>query len=294
MSQFRYNTSGFWYKGNTHVYSCCSCGKKSFLELAQAYTFADYDFLYRTDEFVLSDVEGDEENYPLLWLDGVEISGEDSQGAKYHIVCLGEIDEVRRDMDFVGAIETVKMKGGLLILAHPFCTGNTFDEALRWGLDGVEVYNHTCHWINGKGDGIAHWNAMLERFPNTLAFSADCASFQINEFCWNGGWVMANAHHLSKETIQNAITSGNFYSTTGPQFKIIEYREPRVYLKTSPVQFIRLVGPEAKGECFGNFEGNPITQADFKIRPEEWPYAYIELEDRRGRRAWTNPLFVSA
>ena len=34
------------------------------------------------------------------------------------------------------------------------------------------------------------------------------------------------------------------------------------------------------------------TKATFEV-PDDWGYAYIELEDYMGRRAWTNPLFVT-
>ena len=35
-----------------------------------------------------------------------------------------------------------------------------------------------------------------------------------------------------------------------------------------------------------------ITEASFEI-PEEWDYAYLEIEDRFGKRAWTNSLFYT-
>jgi hypothetical protein len=34
-----------------------------------------------------------------------------------------------------------------------------------------------------------------------------------------------------------------------------------------------------------------LTGAVFEI-PRNWPYAYLEIEDEQGRRAWTNPLFI--
>jgi hypothetical protein len=41
----------------------------------------------------------------------------------------------------------------------------------------------------------------------------------------------------------------------------------------------------------GSFEGQVFEQAEFAI-PEDWGYAYLEIEDQRGKRAWTNPLFL--
>ena len=74
-----------------------------------------------------------------------------------------------------------RAQAGIVILAHPHWTGNTIEDAVRWHFDGVEVYNHVCQWINGKSDGAIHWSAMLERFPDTLAFAAD-GSFWFTDF----------------------------------------------------------------------------------------------------------------
>ena len=77
ISTFRYTTTGTWYKGNTHLHSTASDGGWTFAELAQAYAGAGYDFLFRTDHWVCSDVAADSDDYPLLWLDGIELDGRD-------------------------------------------------------------------------------------------------------------------------------------------------------------------------------------------------------------------------
>ena len=90
-----------------------------------------------------------------------------------------------------------------------------------------------------------------------------------------------------------AIRAGNFYSTCGPEFTSIEYADGEVTVQTSPVQFVRLVGPASKGARMGSFDGQTRQDATFEI-PADWPYAYIEIEDVRGRWAWTNALFVES
>ncbi len=88
-----------------------------------------------------------------------------------------------------------------------------------------------------------------------------------------------------------AIRAGNFYSTCGPEFHDIAHEGDRVTIKTSPVQFVRLVGPAYLGTRVGSFDGPLLSEASFTI-PQEWPYAVLEIEDNQRRRAWTNPLFV--
>jgi hypothetical protein len=290
---FRYETTGNWYKGNTHVHTTASDGGKTPAEVAALYAAAGYDFLYRTDHWAASNVTAEGDVAPLLWLDGVELDGTDEAGADYHVVCLGRVRGLDRAMGLERAMQAARRQGAMLVLAHPHWVGNSLDDALRHRFDGVEVYNHVCHWLNGKGAGGVYWSAMLRRQAGTLAFAVDDAHLRPEHPGWNGGWIVANASQRSPEAIQRAIRAGHFYSTCGPEFHSIAGDDRRVEVRTSPVQFLRLVGPAWHGARVGSFEGETFTAAAFDI-PPGWPYAYLEIEDTQGRRAWTNPLLRPA
>jgi hypothetical protein len=290
MNSFRYTTTGHWYKGNTHIHSTSSDGGKDFAELAHMYSEQGYQFLFHTDHWVLSDVSADATQHPLLFLDGIELDGCDHGGSYYHVVCLGAFAGIDSKKGFVAAMESARAQGGFLILAHPHWTGNSMEDALRWRFHGVEVYNHVCRWLNGKSDGAVHWNAMLQRFPDTLAFAVDDAHICPEHPGWDGGWIMVNAPTLSRDSIMAAIRAGNFYSSCGPEFHSIEHNDHKVTLRTSPVQFVRLVGAGARGCRVGSFDGQTMTQVTLDI-PQDWSYVYAEVEDSQGRRAWTNTLF---
>ena len=233
----------------------------------------------------------DEAAYPLVWLDGIELDGADASGAEYHVVALGTLRGIEREMGLTRAMELARAQGGLLILAHPHWMGNTLEDALRWRFDGVEVYNHVCRWLNGKGDGGPYWHAMLAQAPNTLGFAADDAHLVAAHPGWNGGWVMVNAEECTPGAILAALRAGNFYASCGPTFEAIEWDGERVRLRCSPVQVARLVGPKWHGERVGAFDGTLVREASFAI-PAGWEYAYLEIEDEGGRRAWSNPLFI--
>ena len=286
---FRYDTTGDWYKGNIHIHTTASDGGKTCAELAQMYAHAGYDFLVRTDHWVASDVGADPPDDHLLWLDGIELDGCDYGGSTYHVVCLGTFAGLTPEMGLVAALEVARAQSGLLILAHPHWTGNSLEDALRFNFHGVEIYNHVCHWLNGKDNGAVHWNTMLQRFPNTLGFAVDDAHIRPEHPGWNGGWIVVNAPRLSREAIYAAIHTGNFYSSCGPEIHAIAHDGASVTVKTSPVQFVRLAGPASLGIRIGSFEGKLLTEATLEL-PRDWAYAYLEVEDAQGRRAWTNPL----
>jgi len=105
---------------------------------------------------------------------------------------------------------------------------------------------------------------------------------------------MVNAQERTHAAIQAALREGNYYSSAGPKFHSITCEGNRVRVETSPVQFIKLVGPAKRGHgrAIGMLEdANPITSAEFDV-PTDWPYAYIEIQDLQNRCAWTNNLFI--
>jgi len=290
MSVFRYRLDGAWYKGNTHLHTTLSDGGTTPEDAARMYAEAGYDFLVRTDHRLASDVDAEGAEWPLLWLNGIELDGSDGHSS-FHVVCIGGFQQITHEMGLVAAMQAARDQGGLLILAHPYWSGNSIDDALRHDFDGVEVYNHVCRWLNGKGAGGVFWDAMLGRCPSTVGLAVDDAHISAAHPGWDGGWIMVNAAACTREAITDAIRTGNFYSSCGPEFHSIEVAEGAVAIRTSPVQFVRLVGPASRGARMGSFEGKLVTEAQLEFAGD-WPHMRIEIEDERGRRAWTNPLFV--
>lgn len=291
MAKFRYDTSGEWLKGNAHVHTTYSDGGRTPDQLAAMYAAAGYDFLARTDHWVASDVAREDDGRPLIWLDGVELDGTDDQDSFYHVLALGRFKRLRREMGLTAAMDAIRDQGGLLVLAHPHWTGNTLAEAERHRFDGVEAYNHVCRWLNGKSDGFVYWDRMLEERPNTLGLAVDDAHVRPEHPGWDGGWIVVNVQERTREAIFEAIRAGNFFSTCGPEFRDIRLDGGAVRVRTSRVAFIRLVGPRYLGARIGSFQGDTYTEAEFRI-PDDWGAVRLEIEDRAGRRAWTNPLFV--
>jgi hypothetical protein len=289
--RFRYDVPGRWLKGNTHVHTTASDGGKSLAELTTLYAGAGYDFLCCTDHWVASHREAFPAAEPLLWLEGVELDGRDEQESFYHIVCLGRFEGLVEHMGLARGLEAARRQGAYTILAHPHWSGNSFAEALRYRFDGVEIYNHQCRWLNGKGDGTVHWNAMLAARREVVGLAVDDAHIRPDHPGWNGGWISVLAPERTEAAILAALRAGTFYSSCGPRFDRITWDGARVRVETSAVSFIRLVGPGREGARIGSFDGQRLDGAELVV-PLDWPYVYVEIEDDRRRRAWTNPLFV--
>jgi hypothetical protein len=226
-------------------------------------------------------------------LDGIELDGKDDQGSYYHVVCIGGVNGISKDMLLMKALEKARSQGSFLIWAHPHWSGNTVADGLRHSFHGLEVYNHFPEMAIGKGNGAFHWDSALEQNPDMLGLATDDNHFVEGYPPQEGGWIMVNSPELSHEAIMASIHKGNFYSSSGPDFKSIYIEKGnRVVAETSPIVHARLVGPATLGKWKAEANKRSVTDTHFRI-PDDWPFARLEIEDAFGRKAWSNPLLKS-
>jgi hypothetical protein len=290
-SRFRYDGLTHWWKGNLHVHSTRSDGGKTPAELAALYADAGYDFIVLADHWVAGCPDDPPHHSPLAVLDGVELDGDDSTGANFHVVCIGCRGGIERAMGLEAAMAEARRQGAVLVLAHPLWTGNTAEDALRHGFDGVEVFNNVTEWLNGKGSGAFYWDRMLDRRPDVFGSAVDDAHINPNHPLWDGGWVHVDAPEPTPEALIAAIRDGRFVSSRGPVIRSLSAQDRMVTVSCSPATFIRLVGPATLGQRLAALDGPPLTEGVFTV-PDDWAHARIEIEDEAGHKAWTNALFV--
>ncbi len=100
-----------------------------------------------------------------------------------------------------------------------------------------------------------------------------------------------------------ALRSGRFYGSPGPKIRDVTIEEASITVRCSPVRSVRVRSGPWDGCAvnadlgMGNWRGEArerdadglITGARFEF-PEFWRWARVEVEDERGRRAWSNPF----
>ena len=288
--RFRYDCSGKWFKGNVHMHTSRSDGRLNLAEAARYYAERGYDFLSITDHRVPFVKAQSDEQLPIMILDGIELDGIDDEGSGYHAVCIGGVDGISKDMPLMESFKKARSQGSFLIWAHPHASNNTVAEGLRHNFHGLEVYNHIAELGLGKGYGAYHWDSILRQQPDMLGLATDDNHFFDGYPSQVGGWIMVNAPELSLEAIMTSIRRGNFYSSSGPDFKVIYIEKGnRVVAETSPIVHARLVGPGGAGKWKAEADLRNVTETHFRI-PDDWSFARLEIGDGFGRKAWSNPL----
>lgn len=105
------------------------------------------------------------------------------------------------------------------------------------------------------------------------------------------GWVMVNSEN-NINAILAALKNGAFYSSCGPEIRDFYVNdEGKAVVECSPCRFIAFCYGRFPTQMYRNADGL-ITRAEFKV-PEYFSYIRATMVDETGRRAWTNPIFLS-
>jgi predicted metal-dependent phosphoesterase TrpH len=294
-----------WLRCALHAHTTNSDGELTPDELVTHYERKGFDVLAITDHWVRSDAPSTD---GLLVIPGSELSYVVPDEADGHLLAYG-IDEdplefVRRRPDLAAAAGWVREHAGVAYLAHPYWTGTTVGGlALGADIAGLEIYNAGCELEVGRGLSTVHWDELLERGGRCLGIATDDSHHADVDsgFAWT--WTLVAER--SPAAVLAALASGAFYSSTGPVIHELHVADGRVDVRCSPCARATLctgrrrgssvsAGPSGycyRGEVVEESEDGLIVRAHLD-RPQGAPYGRLELVDDRGRRAWTNPLWI--
>ncbi len=102
----------------------------------------------------------------------------------------------------------------------------------------------------------------------------------------------------------DALRTGCFYGSTGPRITALTAGDGSVEVRCDPCRSVTVVfgvssgaavhsgrlGYRYNGEIVETTPDGSITAARLNL-PEAAPYARVEVTDRHGAKAWTNPIW---
>ncbi len=299
MNQLPFRKPGQFYRGNLHTHSTVSDGELSPEEVVAAYRAQGYDFLALTDHFLpqydfrITDTRAFR-NAQFTTLLGAELHApQTSAGRLWHIVAVGlPLDFAPPAPDETGPALAARAAaaGAFVGIAHPAWYMLTLDDGLSIeAAHAVEVFNATAVWDNDRGDGWYLCDSMLRQGKRMLAYAADDAHFSIRpDTCV--AWVQVRAEELSPEAILEALKSGAFYSSQGPQIDDVDVDDRRVAVRCTPARAVFVSGPDERAQ---RHLGQAITGCEFPMHQlRDLPYIRVTVVDDAGRKAWTNPIWL--
>ncbi|MFF7730580.1 CehA/McbA family metallohydrolase [Streptomyces sp. NPDC008001] len=318
-----------WYRGDNHLHSIYSDGKRTPAEIAAAARAAGLDWITTTEHNTTS-AHGAWEG---LWGDDLLIlTGEEVTTRNGHVVALGTDPGVfvdwryrARDHAFPRFARAIHRAGGLVVPAHPYatCVGCNWKFGFE-DADAVEVWNGPYtpddemaiaawdamlvssvrdggRWLPAMGNSDAHREPQVVGLPQTVVL-ADGLSRQALQAGIRAGrsWI---AESSSVRLSFGAVGGGRgAHAGIGERLRVASGAEVTVRLEVSGV-------PEGCTASFVTDQGRLFTTPLAKAGAVEWrttpsQAAYVRAEVRRPAAdggasgvpgpmvAMTNPVFL--
>lgn len=284
-----FREDGIWRKGNLHTHTTLSDGQRSVEESAALYRAAGYEFIAITDHHKChpgGEAEG------LLLLAGVELHNNSFRQPRrcYHITGIGiqQPVEMEPNGDPQEMIRRIKEAGGFVTLAHPAWSLMTYEEvdALE-GLDAIEIWNGVSGVYSGRGDSSAYLDVLAARGKLMPMTAVDDTHYYQGDLY--SGFVRVKIRECTREAILEALRTGQFYASQGPELHQITVEEGRITAETSPLKKIVFYSDSfyAPGRTVEAPEGGFLTEASYT--PSRWDHVVrVEGVDAEGKRVWSN------
>ncbi len=292
---------GRWLKGNTHTHTTCSDGQLSPRQVADWYREAGYDFLFLTEHEdklaspqALPDFVGLSAD-DFLVLPGIELRLQMPSGQSPHLVALGTARTGlwRPTWSLSDAAQFALDEGGVPVIGHPYWSGLTYQDIDQAdNVVAVEVFNTVCQVASAKGFARGHWDYLLAEGVAIHGLAADDAHWGCQVPDYGQGWIMVKVKEFSQEGILQALHTGQFYATCGPEFRSVSRDGDEVVVETSPVQRINFITYNGHSSV-EHAAGDQLLTSARRPLSSFRKFLRIECVDRQGRFAWTNALMFT-
>jgi len=309
---------GNWYKGNLHMHTTMSDGDLTPEEAIERYRKAGYDFIALTDH---RQENPDWQDDDFLVLTGAEYDTGDPASSMpvYHILGIGmeRIPELRYRESYESRrpwppaqeiINAIRAAGGLAVLAHPAWSVMDPEEMLSLhGFSAAEIYNTNSGLPNhpGRADSSLYFDIWAKNGKLVNAMAGDDSHSYTGEECRS--WIMLNAPDLTERAVMEALHSGDYYSTQGPQIYDLELEDEQisiefsddvetvVFMSNSPWGWNNVQTFDPARSTFASYRhaaaGKRVHTANYVAGRQE-RYVRVELIGRNGEKAWTSPFAV--
>ena len=212
-----------------------------------------------------------------------------------HLVKPGEPIERSMTHEGINALVARAHELGFLVsLNHPNWSLITAEDYLGYdGFDFIEVHNTGCV-RSGHHTDEAAYNDLMKSGKKIFCIATDdnhnTGGFEGVRTDSFGGWTMIAADKLGYSEIMNALESGDFYATTGPEiYSIIlddSGEESIIKVECSPASRAYLITQGRRNARFFNEDDSPFTEATFKLYPHDCRFR-IRIDDGKGNSAWS-------
>jgi len=287
-----YRGKGRWWKVGFHAHTTNSDGRGTPEQVADRYGKLGFDALVITDHEYVTRLP-DRVRRPLV-IPAAEIWGWPD------VVYLGAKETGKLRLWGAGLqplLNLMRRRGGLPVISHPAWSGISSAElAGARGYVGIEIYSHSKINSSGKTLSTETWDHLLAAGRKAWGFASDDSHGAGRGSFAGKGFLWVKAPALTVRALLAAIKRGSFCASQGPGIFDVRAGKSGMEIKTTPgVRAYCVSAGEGGGGCLAAPPGKTRTRWRFQFsvkRITVQRYVRFEVLDSRGRRAWTNPLFI--
>ncbi|MBA2278172.1 MAG: CehA/McbA family metallohydrolase [Chloroflexia bacterium] len=295
MRNLPFDKPGRFYRGNLHAHSTRSDGLLAPEEVVAAYRERGYDFVAVTDHFMERFRFPVTDTRPMrtdgfTTLLGAELHGQGLRnGGLWHIVAVGlpvDFGPQTRDENGPEMAARAHAIGAFVSIAHPARNGVTMHDVNTIAdFDAIEVHNEGHTNDSDRGNGWMLADALATSGKRFSTIAADDAHFKDRPDRF-GGWVQVRSETLEPAALLDALKQGWFYASTGPEIDDVAFVGEEIVVSCASAVAIMLGG---RGSICRFARGDGLTRAAF---PLAGAFCRVTVIDERGKKAWTNPLWL--
>lgn len=302
-----FTAPGHFFRGNLHTHSTRSDGVLPPDEVCRRYRAEGYDFIALTDHFIgmydypITDTTAFRDDGFTTILGAEVHSGAMQNGELWHILAVGlpagfapgnapHFRPVAGQETGPEIARRCVAAGAFVAVAHPQWSGLTLEDARSIdAAHAVEIYNHGCAMGCDRPDGFHTLDLLLSEGRALTLIATDDAHFSEPDHF--GGWVMVKADVNTPEALLEALKSGAFYSSQGPEIRDIRLSGRHVEVACSSAASVIVQG---QGSAATARHGTAMTSAQIPLdRFANSPWIRVTVMDRAGKRAWSNPIWLA-
>ncbi len=292
-------------KGGLHCHTTRSDGVGTPEEVIRLHKENNYDFLALTDHRIYN-YKNFAEDVDITIIPGMEFDNtiDRTNGFRtFHEVYIGPDDETNgyaQDEElprgeepnqeaFQRLLDDAHSKNNLTFYCHPqwSSTPTRYFDKLK-GNFAIEVWNSGCAIENDMDtDNGSYWDELLGMGQRLFGVATD-DGHAMYQHC--KGWVMVNAENNVKAILE-ALKNGAFYSSCGPVIKDFYVDNENIaHVEVSECERILFQCDKHPSKSF-NAKDEPLVSAQLDLK-DSYQYIRVTVEDKEGRKAWTNPIFL--
>ncbi len=283
---------GQWYKAALHSHVSGPDGGMPVEELASLYRAAGYDVLVIMDHERTIDLRG-LGSKDFLVINGIELHPlyPGHPVRNHHVLGIGVPHGYPTSRagqrDLRACIEQIVDLGGVAVMTHPHGVDIPPQLVADMPVDAYELFA-TRQEFTGGGNREDAWAKGLDEGIYLPAIASDDTHEPSHI---NQAWTMLKMTSLTTKAVLKAIRTGACYGSTGPEINTIAVTADTVEVRSSAAATITLVGPA--GQC-DTRQASPTGRITTHTIPRpDWPFVRAVITDRKGKRAWSNPIILN-